>query len=148
VGDIITLDATVIEYRTSAAYLYLTELTSPTNIARISSGNKVTPIIIGEWLLKWPPTEQFSSLDKRDVFGLPNNASQLSVVNPSLNPLVYGLDFWESLSGELVTVKIPKAVAKPNNFGDTWVTGSWRVSGRNRRGGLTSTDRGTYSNPH
>jgi hypothetical protein len=144
VGDIITLDATVLEYRTSPAYLYLTELTTPSNIVRISSGNKVTPIVIGEWLLKWPPTEQFSSLDNWDVFGLPNNASQLSVKNPSLNPLIYGLDFWESLSGEIVTVKRPKAVAKPNNFGDTWVTGSWRVSGRNKRGGLTSTDRGTY----
>ncbi|EHK98793.1 hypothetical protein M7I_5301 [Glarea lozoyensis 74030] len=145
VGDIITLDATVLEYRSSSAYIYLTELTTPSNVVRISSGNKVTPIVIGEWLLKWPPTEQFSSLDNWDVFGLPNNASQLSVKNPSLNPLIYGLDFWESLSGELVTVKRPKAVAKPSSFGDTWVTGSWRVSGRNKRGGLTSTDRD--SNP-
>lgn len=104
----------------------------------------MTPIVIGEWLLKWPPTEQFSSLDNWDVFSLPNNSSQLSVANPSLSPLVYGLDFWESMSGELVKVKTPKAVAKPNSFGDTWATGSWRVSGRNKRGGLTATDRGMF----
>lgn len=143
-GDIITLDATVSEYRSSAAYLYLTELISPKNIVLVSSGNKITPIVIGEWLLKWPPTEAFSSLDKGDVFGLPNNSSQISVVNPSLNPLIYGLDFWESLSGELVTVKKPKAIAKPSSYLDTWVTGSWRVSGRNKRGGLTSTNFGMH----
>ncbi|KAG9232506.1 endonuclease/exonuclease/phosphatase family protein [Amylocarpus encephaloides] len=145
VGDIITLDGTVSEYRSSAAYVYLTEIISPKNIALVSSGNKITPIVIGEWLLKWPPTEQFSSLDNWDVFSLPNNRSQLSVANPSLQPLIYGMDFWESMSGELVTVKKPKAVAKPNSFRDTWVTGSWRVSGRNKRGGLTSTNRD--SNP-
>ncbi|KAH8665264.1 Endonuclease/exonuclease/phosphatase [Tricladium varicosporioides] len=139
VGDIITLDAKVVEYRSSAAYLYLTELSSPKNITLVSSGNKVVPIVIGEWLLKWPPTEQFSSLDNWDVFSLPNNSSQISVANPDLQPLLYGLDFWESMCGELVTVKTPKAVARPNTYGDTWVTGSWRVSGRNKRGGLTST---------
>jgi hypothetical protein len=140
VGVIVTLDATVAEYRSSSAYLYLTELTSPKNVAVISSGNKVSPIVIGEWLLKYPPTEQFSSLDNWDVFSLPNNSCQVSVKNPSLQPLLYGLDFWESLSGELVTVRKPTAISKPNSFGHTWVTGSWRVSGRNKRGGLTSTD--------
>ena len=145
VGDIVTLDATVAEYRSSSAYLYLTEFISPKNVTVISSGNKVTPIVIGEWLLKCPPTEQFSSLDNGDVFSLPNNSTQISVKNPSLQPLLYGLDFWESLSGELVTVRKPTAISKPNPFGDTWVTGSWRVSGRNKRGGLTSTDRGEFS---
>lgn len=144
VGDIITLDANVTEYRSSPAFLYLTELIQPKNIKVLSSGNKVSPIVIGEWLLKSPPTEQYSSLDNWDVFGLPNNSSQISIKNPSLNPLIYGLDFWESLVGELVKVKKPKAVSRPNQFGDTWVTGSWRVSGRNKRGGLTSTDRGEF----
>ena len=147
VGDIITLDANVTEYRSSPAFLYLTELIQPLNIKVLSSGNKVTPIVIGEWLFKLPPTEQFSSLDNWDVFGLPNNSSQISVKNPSLNPLLFGLDFWESIVGELVKVKKPKAVARPSSFGDTWVTGSWRVSGRNKRGGLTSKDRGEFLQP-
>lgn len=143
VGDIITLDATVAEYRSSAAYIYLTELTTAKNIVTISKGNKVTPVVIGD-LFKWPPTEQFSSLDNWDVFGLPNNNSQVSVANPSLNPLLYGLDFWESLSGELVTVKAPRALSKPSSYGDTWVVGDWRTTGTNERGGLTATDRGKF----
>lgn len=148
VGDIITLDAAVTEYRSSKDYIYLTELTTAKNIQVLSQGNKVTPIVVGN-LFKWPPTEQFSSLDKWDVFGVPNNSSQISVANPSLNPLLFGLDFWESLSGELVTVKAPTALSKPNNYGDTWVVGDWRSTGKNKRGGLTSTDGGmNVSNPH
>lgn len=143
VGDIITLDAKVEEYRSSSAYIYLTELTGAKNIKVLSAGNKVTPIAIGSFL-KSPPTDQFSSLDKGDVFGVPNNSSQISVKNPVLNPLLYGLDYWESLSGELVTVKSPVAISKPNQYGDTWVVGSWRASGKNHRGGLTSTDKGEF----
>lgn len=141
VGDIITLDASVAEYRSSPAYIYLTELTYPENVKVLSQGNKVTPIVIGD-LLKWPPTEQYTSLDRGDVFGVPNNSSQISVANPILAPLLYGLDFWESLSGELVTVKAPVALSKPSTYGDTWVAGSWRVTGKNERGGVTSTATG------
>lgn len=142
VGDVVTLDATVSEYRSSSTYLFLTELTAPKNVTVIDRGANVTPIVIGEWLLKWPLTERYTSLDKGDVFGLPNNSSQISVQNPSLQPLIYGLDFWESMCGELVTVRKPTAIAKPNSYGDTWVVGSWRTSGRNKRGGLTLTDGG------
>lgn len=142
VGDLITLDATVEEYRSSAAYLYLTELITPKNIAVVSRGNKVIPIVIGQTLLKHPPTGQYSSLDGGDVFAVPNNQSRVSVTNPTLNPLLYGLDFWESLSGEIVTLKGLTALAKPNQFGDTWVLGNWRSTGGNQRGGLTITDRG------
>ena len=135
------MDATVSEYRSSSAYLYLTELTAPKNVKLISTGNQVTPLVIGEGT-KSPPTEQFTSLDKGDILGLPNNASQVSVQNATLQPQLYGLDFWESLCGELVTVQKPTAIAKPNSFGDTWVVGSWNTTGRNSRGGLTLTDRG------
>jgi len=147
VGDIITLDANVTEYRSSVDYLYLTELVSPKNIKVLSTGNAVKPIVIGESLLKWPPTEQFSSLDSLDVFSLPNNKSRISAENPWLWPLLFGLDFWESFSGELVTVKRPTALSKPSSFGDTWVVGSWRATGQNKRGGLTSVDRGILGNP-
>jgi predicted extracellular nuclease len=141
VGDIITLEATVSEYRSSPTYLCLTELTAPKNIKLISTGNQVTPKVIGEGS-KSPPTEQFTSLDKGDILGLPKNASQFSIQNPSLRPQLYGLDFWESMSGKLVMVQKPTAIAKPNTYGDTWVVGSWNTSGRNSRGGLTLTDRG------
>ena len=121
-GDIIALDATVSEYRSSSAYLYVTELSRPTNVRIISRGNTVKPVVLGGPNTK-PPTKQYTSLDNGDVFGLPKNASLISVANPVLQPGVYGLDFWESLMGELVTVKKPHAVSKPNSFGDTWVVG-------------------------
>ena len=86
-------------------------------------------------------TEQYSSLDRGDVFGVPNNQSLVSVANPVLDVRRFGLDFWESLSGELVTVRRPRAVNRPNRFGDTWVVGQWRTTGDNNRGGLTIRDR-------
>ena len=144
VGDVIALDGRVVEFRSTPDHLFLTEIASPRNVRKISSGNKVEPLVIGKGGLD-PPTEQYSSLDNGDVFGLPNNVSQISNVNPELEPDMYGLDFWASLNGELVTVRKPTAISKPNNFRDTWVVGDWRATGRNRRGGLTVTDRGTSS---
>ncbi len=141
VGDSITLNGQVTEFRTSPAFLFLTEITRPGNITVISKGNTVTPIVIGDRSLD-PPTEQYSSLDNGDVFSLPNNASQISVENPVLDPKKFGLDFWESLSGELVTVQGARAVSRPNRFGDTWVVGNWKTTGENERDGLTMTDRG------
>ncbi|KAF2732759.1 DNase I-like protein [Polyplosphaeria fusca] len=140
VGDEIVVGGRVQEFRSNKDYLYLTELSSPTLQEKVSTGNKVKPLVIGKDTLD-PPTEQYSSLDGGDVFAVPNNVSLVSVANPVLNPKKYGLDFWESLTGELVTVRKPTAVAKPNNFGDTWVIGDWKVTGKNGRGGLTMTDR-------
>ncbi|EKD16409.1 endonuclease/exonuclease/phosphatase family protein [Drepanopeziza brunnea f. sp. 'multigermtubi' MB_m1] len=140
VGDIVTLDATVSEYRSQSNYLFLTELTAPSNIVIVSSGNEVTPRVIGEDPSLQPPTEAFSSLDDGDVYSVPNNQSLISVVNPILEPLHYGMDFWESLTGELVTVKAPTAITKSNRFGDVWVVGPWETSGKNQRGGLTMRD--------
>ena len=138
VGSTISLNGRVTEYRSSPDYIPLVEITSPTGIRIVSNGTDVEPLELGSDLV--PPTEQYTSLDDGDVFGLPNNRSQISVANPSLEPDEYGLDFWESLMGELVTIKSPHAVSKPNRFGDTWVVGSWPVTGENGRGGLTLTD--------
>ncbi|GFF49938.1 hypothetical protein IFM51744_07209 [Aspergillus udagawae] len=136
VGDIITLTGKVSEYRSSSAYVYLTELTSPSAISVVSSGNAVVPVVVGKGG-RAPPTAQFSSLDGGDVLGVPNNVSQVSKANPVLQPRQYGMDFWESLSGELVRVSNVRAIAKPSSYGDTWVLGDWEVSGENERGGLT-----------
>jgi hypothetical protein len=141
VGDSIVISGKVEEYRSNKDYVPLTEITSPVLKKTISSGNKVAPLVIGKDT-RSPPTEQFSSLDGGDPFAVPNNVSLISVANPTLDPKKYGMDFWESLNGELVTVRKPTAIAKPNNFGDTWVVGDWKVTGRNSRGGLTMTDRG------
>jgi hypothetical protein len=141
VGDIITIDGKVSEYRSSKDYIYLTEIVSPTNVRKVSSGHTVKPLVIAKDTL-WPPTVQYSTLDHLDVFNVPNNVSQISTVNPVLRPVLFGLDFWESINGELVTVKGARAISKPSSFRDTWVVGDWLTTGRNARGGLTMTDRG------
>ncbi|KAF1942222.1 endonuclease/exonuclease/phosphatase family protein-like protein [Clathrospora elynae] len=140
VGDSIVVGGKVLEYRSNKDYIYLTELSAPVLESIVSSGNNVKALIIGKDT-RDPPKEQYSSLDGGDVFAVPNNVSQISTANPALQPQKYGLDFWESLSGELVTVKNPTALTKPSQYGDTWVVGNWKVSGRNDRDGLTMTDK-------
>ncbi|KAI0143276.1 endonuclease/exonuclease/phosphatase family protein-like protein [Pestalotiopsis sp. NC0098] len=139
-GDVIVLNGKVSEYRSASTYLYLTEINSPVVTAILESGQTVEPLVIGTDTLS-PPTGQYTSLDDGDVFGVPNNQSLLSVVNPELDPENYGLDFWESLVGQLVTVESPVAASKPNQYGDQWVVGSWATTGENARGGLTITSK-------
>lgn len=148
-GDIVTLGATVSEYRSDSSYLYLTELTSPTNVVINSSGNTVTPVVLGTTTTGLigqknlnPPTEAYTSLDNGAIFAVPNNQTQISAQNPTLQPSQYGMDFWESLSGEYVTVKTPIVLDQPNQYGDVWVYGTWPVTGKNARGGLTVTSGG------
>ncbi|KAK3503932.1 Endonuclease/exonuclease/phosphatase [Neurospora crassa] len=137
VGDIINLgSAKVSEYRSSNTYMYLTELTNPSDITVVSSNNAVTPLVIGKDTLS-PPTEQFTSLDEGDIYSVPNAQHNISAVNPVLKPAQYGLDFWESLTGELVTVKAPTALKIPSSYRDTWVIGDWKVTGKNDAGSLT-----------
>lgn len=141
VGDIVSLgSAKVASYRATADTdnIYLTELTTPSNITVLSSANSVVPIIIGT-NLPGPPTEQYTSLDKGNVFGVPNNQSQLSTTNPSLQATAYGLDYWQSLVGQLVTIRSPVALGYPSSYGDFWTHGDWKVTGKNKRGGLTIT---------
>ncbi|EJT69465.1 hypothetical protein GGTG_13084 [Gaeumannomyces tritici R3-111a-1] len=138
VGDLIAVDGRVLEYRSDAKHLFLTELTAPRNVRVLSSGNAAAPLVVGVDTPQ-PPTEQYSSLDGGDVFGVPNAAALLTDKNPVLDPTRYGLDFWESLIGQLVTVRAPTSLNRPNNFGDHWVVGDWPATGRNARGGLTMT---------
>ncbi|KAJ1310050.1 hypothetical protein OPQ81_006803 [Rhizoctonia solani] len=141
VGDIVSLgSARVAVYRATADTdnIFLNELTSPTNITILSSNNTVTPIVIGVDR-PGPPTEQYTSLDDGNVFGFPNNQSQLSTANLTLQPDAYGLDYWQSLVGTLVTVRSPVALGFPNTYGDFWTHGDWKVTGKNKRGGLTIT---------
>ncbi|KAL8989816.1 MAG: hypothetical protein Q9177_001386 [Variospora cf. flavescens] len=152
-GDIVMLDGNVTEFRSSSAYLFLTEITDPRNVQVVSKGNPVNPVVLGARTSGIigdrdvnPPTEQYSGLDNGDVFGVPNNVSRISQVNPQLEPIMYGMDFFESLSGELVAIQGVTALGRPaNRFGDQWVYGNWTVTGKNSRGGLTVTDRD--SNP-
>lgn len=138
IGDIITLSGDVDEYRSSDDYLYLTELTNARDITIQSANNTVTSLVLGaDGLL--PPTENYTSLDAGDIFTLPNNQSQISVANPTLQPELYGLDFWESLSGELITIPNPRAIGRPNSYGEFWIAGSYPTTGDNGRDALTAT---------
>ncbi|TGJ85215.1 hypothetical protein E0Z10_g3544 [Xylaria hypoxylon] len=134
-GDVLVLDGAVSEYRSSVNYLPLTEITLPKVRAILERNLSFAPIVLGKQ--RGPPTKLFSSLDSGDVFGVPNNQSLISVVNPILQPKKYGLDFWESLLGEYVTIQNPRAVGRPNQYGDTWVVGAWATTGDNKRTGLT-----------
>lgn len=88
-----------------------------------------------------PPTQQYTSLDVEagGILSVPNNVSQVGTTNPTLQPDKYGLDFWQSLVGTLVTITNPSAVSYPNSHHDFWVRGDWPVTGLNERGGLTIT---------
>ncbi|KPM36636.1 hypothetical protein AK830_g9932 [Neonectria ditissima] len=140
VGDVVTLDGLVKEYRSSADYLYLTELTSPANIVVQSSNTAFEPLVLGVDT-PTPPGKHYSKLDGGDVFAVPNAVTRVSVENPKLQPKTYGLDFWESLVGELVTVRDAYAISRPNSYGEVWVRGDWKVSGLNAHGGLTMLDK-------
>lgn len=141
IGDFVQLNAQVSEFRsaTTPNNLFMTELTSPTNITIVSSNNTVTPLILGKD--RSPPTRLFNALDEGpDGFlSVPNNASRISERNPTLQPDIYGMDFWESLEGQLVTIPKPTATDFENSFGEFWVYGDWPVTSKNGRGGLSIT---------
>ena len=139
VGDKITLSGTVTEYRKADRPddLTLTELSSPGHVVVHSTGHQVNPIVLGHDHV--PPTGPLSSLDvgPEGWLSVPGNASLLTGVNPILQPSLYGLDFWESLEGQLVTIPNPVALDFPSWMGAIWIRGDWPVQGLNKRGGLT-----------
>jgi predicted extracellular nuclease len=141
VGDVVSIDGRVAEFRPSESptSLLLTEIVQPVIADTVSTGNDVLPLTIGSDI-PFPPTKQYTSLDNGDIFSLPNDQSRTSVGNPVLAPRRYGLDYWESICAELVTIPNPIAIGKPTRFGEIWVRGAaWSTTNRNKRGGLTLT---------
>ena len=141
IGDLVSLDARVSEFRSASRPndLHLTELVSPTNITVLSSGNPVVPIVLGRD--RTPPTQHISFLDSGpDGFlSVPANQSLQDTPDRRLQPAKYGLDFWESLEGQVVTIPNPISLGFGNSFGEFWVRGSWCATGVNSRGGLSIT---------
>ncbi|THG99672.1 hypothetical protein EW026_g2728 [Hermanssonia centrifuga] len=145
-GDSISLSGVVSEFRPSSSddqtFLLGTELESPTNIKILSTGNTVAPLLLGPSPRRSPPTQQFSALDLVGPDGwlsVPNNQSRVDTVNATVQPDEFGLDFWSSLEGVLVTVPSPTATDFENSFGEFWVYGDWPITGQNSRGGITLT---------
>lgn len=141
VGDLISLNAKASEFRSASNPndLHLTELVSPSNITVLSSGNPVVPIVLGRD--RSPPTQQLSSLDSGpDGFlSVPGNQTLQDSPSHRLQPASYGLDFWESLEGQIVTIPGPVSLGFANSFKEFWVRGDWRATGINSRGGLSIT---------
>ncbi|KAG6900178.1 hypothetical protein C0993_001890 [Termitomyces sp. T159_Od127] len=141
VGDFVSLGGQVSEFRSNSNRnnLFITEIDSPTDITVISSNNAIQPVVLG--VDRSPPTQQLTSLDSGPdgYLSIPNNVTLVEVVNAPLQPDLFGLDFWESLEGQLVTIPSPVAIGFPNSFGEFWVHGAWNVTGKNSRGGLSIT---------
>ncbi|KDQ25826.1 hypothetical protein PLEOSDRAFT_1106723 [Pleurotus ostreatus PC15] len=141
IGDMVSLSGRVAEFRSnnSPNDLTITEIDNPTEIEVASQNNAVVPVIVGKD--RSPPTQQLSALDTgSDGFlAVPNNSSRIDITDATLQPDKFGMDFWESLEGQLVTIPKPVALDFPNSFGEIWVRGDWAVTGLNSRGGLTIT---------
>ncbi|KAI0368721.1 DNase I-like protein [Pilatotrama ljubarskyi] len=137
IGELVSVIGRVAEYRSTTNDLFLTELDYVSSVITLSKDHTIEPLVLG--VDRTPPTDQLSSLDKGPDgwLSLPSNVTLLESVNATLRPDKFGLDFWESLEGQLVTVPSPIAVNFPDRFGSIWVYGDWPVSGQNKRGGLT-----------
>ncbi|GJE88270.1 DNase I-like protein [Phanerochaete sordida] len=139
VGDEVALAGKVQDFRSASdpTFLEATELASPANVTVLSHNNSVAPRVLDGALS--PPTRRFSALDAGpDGFlSFPNNVSQIDVVNATLQPAQFAIDFWASLEGQLVTVPKPMAIGFQNSFGEFFVRGAWPADNINSRGGLT-----------
>ena len=139
VGDMISLSGKVEDFRSTSdpTFIMATELESPTDIKVLSSNNNVKPLVLG--VDRSPPTLQYSALDvgPDGFLSVPNNKSLIDTVNATLQPATFGVDFWASLEGQLVTVPKPISIGFENDFGEFWVRGDWEATSVNSRGGLT-----------
>jgi hypothetical protein len=70
------------------------------------------------WSRQEPPTQQPSALDiGTDGFlSVPNAKSRNETENATLEQDKFGMDFWENLEEQLVTVLMP--IALENRFGE------------------------------
>ncbi|CAL3966117.1 unnamed protein product [Diplocarpon coronariae] len=140
VGDTVLISEARVEERKDHRYhVPVTQLKTPLRINMLSKGNEVTPVVLDE--SSPVPTTNYSSLDYGGIFGSISGSSEISRVNPELQPLKFGMDYWETLSGELVTIKAPKMIASAGFFKELWIVGKWEVTGMNERGGLTATEK-------
>lgn len=139
IGDQISLSGVVSGYQQAGRYndLFVAELIRPSNVVTMSRGHSVVPVLLGRDRI--PPTTGLSALDlgPDGWLSLPNNVTQVDRVNATLDPRLYGLDFWHSLDGQLVTIPSPVALNFLDRMGTFWVHGDWPVNGKNGRGGVT-----------
>ena len=137
-GDEVTVTGTVSEFIPGGAgtgNLSTTQITSVVDVNIVSSGNALPDAVIIGQAGRTPPTDVVISESE-----LPVN---LQDVPGTFNPDVDGIDFFESLEGQLVTIDDPVAVSATNQFGETFtvvddganVTSGSPDGGLNDRGG-------------
>jgi predicted extracellular nuclease len=127
VTDSLRVSGTVAEFTPgggSSGNLSITQIVGPTVTVLEDSLGMVTPTVIGAGG-RTPPTELIAA----------NNHFENGIYDPE----VYGIDFYESLEGMLVTVQGAVAVSPTNRFNEIWVLadGGTGATGVNARGGIT-----------
>ena len=123
-GQLVKVDGTVAEFKpgstpSNAANLTITEIDAPT-VTVLGTGT-ASAVLIGTGG-RTPPT----SVIEDDGF-------------TSYDPVTDGIDFYESLEGQLVRIDNPMVVSTTNNFRETYVVASdgAGVTGITERGGIT-----------
>ncbi|MGI8697298.1 MAG: lamin tail domain-containing protein [Mycobacteriales bacterium] len=125
VGDSVTVDATVTEYRPSANDLSTTELSAPT-VTVIAHGVAVpAPTLVGLGG-RVPPSRVIES----GVHGSVETSG-------TFNPGKHGIDFWESLEGMRVELGNAQVVGPTNRFGETTIVPRGSTV-RTTRGGIVA----------
>ncbi|WP_010219945.1 endonuclease/exonuclease/phosphatase family protein [Sphingomonas sp. PAMC 26621] len=125
-GDLVSVQGVVSEYRAGTGGLTVTEITAPT-VEFISSDYQLPDaVLIGQGGIA-PPTQVI------DNDGL-----------TSFDPTADGIDFWESLEGMRVTIDTPLVVSNTteDSYAETDVVASLGkgATGVNDRGGITISD--------
>ena len=135
VGDSVTVTGTVAEFRPggAATNLSTTELTSPT-VTVVASGQPLpAPVVVGPGG-RVPP----STVIENDANG------DVETTGTEFDPANDGLDFWESLEGETLSITDAQVVGPTNSFDETEVVPPGSTV-RTNRGGIVA--RATDFNP-
>ena len=126
VGDLVSVNGRVQEFRAASANLTSTELTSPVTTV-VSTGNALPPVVVIGNGGRIPPNHVIEDDATGDV-------ETSGVFDPAQD----GLDFWESLEGMRLGLNNAVAVGPTNSFGETPVVGDDGANAgvRTTRGGV------------
>jgi uncharacterized protein len=133
-GDAVTVTGTVAEFRPggAATNLSTTELTSPV-VTVTASGQSLPPAVVVGPGGRVPPSTVIENDANGDV-----------ETTDAFDPANDGLDFWESLEGERISIADLQVVGPTNRFGETEVVPPGSTV-RTTRGGIVL--RATDPNP-
>jgi predicted extracellular nuclease len=128
VGDLVTVNGRVDEFRPGGSggfeNLTTTEIVTPT-VTVVSAGNPLPTVVIGED--RRPPT---SVIDD-------DSTTTVEATDAVFDPGNDGIDFWESLEGQRLSVARAVAVGPTSSFGEIAVVSqSPSVGLRTARGGI------------